>query len=247
MRQALSKRLFRPLISALSANGFVESLLSGGKKLVMRKARNVFYVVDDHPMMRDAIALMLRRLQPAAGIVEIDRLDKLAGAVERNGAADLICLDLNLPDTTGCLGVQAARREHPEVPIAVYSALPAADMEALCLSAGADIYIEKASDAAGLIKGLRSVLKSEQDKDDAPAAPAPESCARLTPRQVQLVQLIAEGLGNREMAERLEISEDTVKVHMWRLYRRIGVNSRTQALHYARTNGHLSNAVPSFA
>ena len=208
----------------------------------MRKARNVFYVVDDHPMMRDAIALMLRRLQPAAGIVEIDRLDKLAGAVERNGAADLICLDLNLPDTKGCDGVQAARREHPEVPIAVYSALPAVDMEALCLSAGANIYIEKASDAAGLIKGLRSVLKSEQDKDE--PATAPEAGARLTPRQVQLVQLIAEGLGNREMAERLEISEDTVKVHMWRLYRRIGVNSRTQALHYARTNGHLaSNAL----
>ncbi|MDM0035060.1 response regulator transcription factor [Variovorax sp. J22P271] len=213
----------------------------------MRKARNVFYVVDDHPMMRDAIALMLRRLQPAAGIIEIDRLDKLAGAVERNGAADLICLDLNLPDTKGCDGVEAARREHPEVPIAVYSALPAADMEALCLSAGADIYIEKASDAAGLIKGLRSVLKSEQDRDEAPAA-APESSASLTRRQVQLVQLIAEGLGNREMAERLEISEDTVKVHMWRLYRRIGVNSRTQALHYARTNGHLaSNALASVA
>ncbi|MDM0021643.1 LuxR C-terminal-related transcriptional regulator [Variovorax saccharolyticus] len=207
----------------------------------MRKARNVFYVVDDHPMMRDAIALMLRRLQPAAGIVEIDRLDKLAGAVERNGAADLICLDLNLPDTKGCAGVQTARREHPEVPIAVYSALPAADMEALCLSAGANIYIEKASDAAGLIKGLRSVLKTGDDKDEAPTA-APEAGARLTPRQVQLVQLIAEGLGNREMAERLEISEDTVKVHMWRLYRRIGVNSRTQALHYARTNGHLSGA-----
>lgn len=210
----------------------------------MRKARNVFYVVDDHPMMRNAIALMLRRLQPAAGIVEIDRLDKLAGAVERNGAADLICLDLNLPDAKGCAGVHAARREYPEVPIAVYSALPAADMEALCLSAGADIYIEKASDAAGLIKGLKSVLKTGEDKDDAPPAEA-ESSARLTPRQVQLVQLIAEGLGNREMAERLEISEDTVKVHMWRLYRRIGVNSRTQALHYARTNGHLSNVAVS--
>lgn len=212
----------------------------------MRKARNVFYVVDDHPMMRDAIALMLRRLQPAAGIVEIDRLDKLAGAVERNGAADLICLDLNLPDTKGCAGVQAARREHPEVPIAVYSALPAADMEALCLSAGADIYIEKASDAAGLIRGLKSVLKTGEDKDVASSA-EPESGTRLTPRQVQLVQLIAEGLGNREMAERLAISEDTVKVHMWRLYRRIGVNSRTQALHYARTNGHLSNAAASLA
>lgn len=213
----------------------------------MRKARNVFYVVDDHPMMRDAIALMLRRLRPAAGIVEIDRLDKLAGAVERNGAADLICLDLNLPDTKGCSGVQAVRRDHPEVPIAVYSALPAVDMEALCLAAGADIYIEKASDAAGLIKALKGLLETDSDPEDAPAAPALESGASLTKRQGQLVQLIAEGLGNREMAERLAISEDTVKVHMWRLYRRIGVNSRTQALHYARTNGHLSSAAASLA
>lgn len=207
----------------------------------MRKARNVLYVVDDHPMMRDAISLMLRRLRPAADIVELDRFGKLADAVERNGTPDLICLDLTLPDTTGSSGVEATRRAHPEVPLAVYSALPAADMEALCLSAGADIYIEKASDAAGLIRGLKSLLKDQPESEE-PAPAATEAQASLTRRQSQLVQMIAEGLGNREMAERLAISEDTVKVHMWRLYRRIGVNSRTQALHYARVNGHLSGA-----
>jgi DNA-binding NarL/FixJ family response regulator len=226
------------------AIGFAADSRAAKENRVMRKARNVFYVVDDHPMMRDAIALMLRRLRPAAAIVEIDRLERLAGAVERHGAVDLICLDLNLPDTSGCAGVRAARRGHPTAPIAVYSALSAADMEALCLSAGADIYIEKATDAAGLIRGLRSVLRADEE-EGAPApvsAAPPDGAAALTKRQGQLVQLLAEGLGNREMAERLAISEETVKVHMWRLYRRIGVNSRTQALHYARTHGHLSGA-----
>ncbi len=212
----------------------------------MRKARNVFYVVDDHPMMRDAIALMLRRLRPAANIIELDRFDKLADAVERHGTPDLLCLDLNLPDTTGSSGVSAARQAHPEGPIAVYSALPADDMQAMCLSAGADIYIEKAADAAGLIKALKSLLQDEPEDDQAaPCAAEPQ--ASLTKRQSQLVKMIAEGLGNRDMAERLEISEDTVKVHMWRLYRRIGVNSRTQALHYARVNGHLPGAASGVA
>jgi len=69
----------------------------------------------------------------------------------------------------------------------------------------------------------------------------------MTKRQRQLVQLLNEGLGNREMAQRLEISEDTVKVHMWRLYKRIGVSSRTQALHYARTNGLLGRQADEFS
>ncbi|WP_353506601.1 response regulator transcription factor [Variovorax flavidus] len=196
------------------------------------------YVIDDHPLMRDAVSMVLRRVRPAANIVELDRLSRLGDAVVKHGVPDLVCLDLNLPDTSGCSGVIAVKQSFSSVPLAVYSASPAADMEAQCLAHGADIYIDKASGATQLASSLRALLveevESDTDSDEAPA-----SGGQLTKRQRQLVQLLNEGLGNREMAQRLEISEDTVKVHMWRLYKRIGVSSRTQALHYARTKGLL--------
>jgi len=204
------------------------------------------YVIDDHLLMRDAVSMVLRRVRPAANIVELDRLSRLDGAVVKHGAPDLVCLDLNLPDTTGCSGVIAVKQCFSDVPLAVYSASPAADMEAQCLAHGADIYIDKASGATQLTSSLRALLVDQVDSD-ADGNEAPASGGSMTKRQRQLVQLLNEGLGNREMAQRLEISEDTVKVHMWRLYKRIGVSSRTQALHYARTNGLLGRQADEFS
>lgn len=206
------------------------------------------YVIDDHPLIRDAVSMVLRRLRPAANIVELDRLSRLDAAVIKHGPPDLICLDLNLPDTNGCLGVIEVKRSYGAARLAIYSASPAEDMEAECRAHGADIYVDKATGAAQLAASLRALLasgaagaKEADGASSAPPAPAtPTSPGALTARQQQLVNLLDEGLGNREMASRLGISEETVKVHMWRLYRRLNVNSRTQALHFARTNGWLS-------
>lgn len=196
---------------------------------------NVF-VIDDHPMMREAIVMVFRRLRPAANLVELDRLDALGAAVKRVGPPDLICLDLNLPDTHGDSGVLAVKAAYPLVPLAVYSASPAEDMEALCIGAGADIYIEKAAGAPELMAALKGLLQADEDDDDVPVA----ANTKLSKRQTELIGLLSRGLSNREMAEELAISEHTIKVHLWRLFRRIGVGSRTQALHWARTSGLLA-------
>ncbi len=193
------------------------------------------YVIDDHPLMRDAIVMVLRRLRPAENIVELERLDKLASAVKQHGAPDLFCLDLKLPDTTGVSGVIAVKQSYPAVPIAVYSASPAADMEEACIEAGADTYIEKSASSAELTAALRGLLMADPDAEE----PALVS-GKLSKRQTQLIAMLDKGMSNRDIATDLEISEHTVKVHLWRLFRRLGVKSRTQALHYARTNGLLS-------
>ena len=61
-------------------------------------------------------------------------------------------------------------------------------------------------------------------------------------RQTQLIAMLDKGMSNRDIATELEISEHTVKVHLWRLFRRLGVKSRTQALHHARNHGLLSTS-----
>lgn len=195
------------------------------------------YVIDDHPLMRDAIVMVLRRLRPAENIVELERLDKLSSAVRQHGTPDLFCLDLKLPDTTGCSGVIAVKQAYPAVPIAVYSASPATDMEEACIEAGADTYIEKSASSAELTAALRGLLMAaDPEAEEASMA----SSSKLSKRQTQLIAMLDKGMSNRDIATELEISEHTVKVHLWRLFRRLGVKSRTQALHYARTNGLLS-------
>jgi DNA-binding NarL/FixJ family response regulator len=197
------------------------------------------YVIDDHPLMRDAIVMVLRRLRPAENIVELERLDKLTNAVKQHGMPDLFCLDLKLPDTTGCSGVIAVKQIYPDVPIAVYSASPAADMEEACIEAGADTYIEKSASSAELTAVLRGLLMADAEAEESVAASANN---KLSKRQTQLIAMLDKGMSNRDIATELEISEHTVKVHLWRLFRRLGVKSRTQALHHARNHGLLSTS-----
>ncbi|MBB1604830.1 LuxR C-terminal-related transcriptional regulator [Variovorax sp. UMC13] len=197
------------------------------------------YVIDDHPLMRDAIVMVLRRLRPAENIVELERLDKLTNAVKQHGMPDLFCLDLKLPDTTGCSGVIAVKQIYPDVPIAVYSASPAADMEEACIEAGADTYIEKSASSAELAAVLRGLLMADAEAEESLAA---STSSKLSKRQTQLIAMLDKGMSNRDIAAELEISEHTVKVHLWRLFRRLGVKSRTQALHHARNHGLLSTS-----
>ena len=195
------------------------------------------YVIDDHPLMRDAIVMVLRRLRPAENIVELDRLERLTNSVKQHGVPKLLCLDLKLPDTTGCSGVIAVKQTYPGVPVAVYSASPAADMEEACVEAGADIYIEKSAGSSELASALRGLLNADADGEEPETTALP---GKLSKRQTQLIAMLDQGLSNRDIATQLEVSEHTVKVHLWRLFRRLGVKSRTQALHHARSHGLLS-------
>jgi DNA-binding NarL/FixJ family response regulator len=192
------------------------------------------YVIDDHPLMREAVVMLLRRMRPGAEVVELDRLGGIEAAVKQHGAPDLITLDLKLPDTTGTSGVHELKKRFPETPLAVLSASPAPDAEEACIEAGADIYIEKSSGGQEIGNALRALLSADGQFEE--LAPTDN---KLSKRQKQLIVMLDRGLSNREIADELGISEHTVKVHLWRLFRRLGVKSRTQTIHYARTHGLL--------
>lgn len=200
------------------------------------------YVVDDHPLIRDAVAMVLRRLRAGQQIVELDRLDKLVSAVATHGQPGLIVLDLNLPDTAGASGVYDVRRRFSKVPFAVYSASPAADYERICLAAGADIYIEKDAGIGELSTALRALLVADEQPFDIDSGTGELTPVhKLSKRQKQLIIMLEQGLSNKEMALELCISEHTVKVHLWRLFRKLDVKSRMQAIHFARANGLLQS------
>lgn len=195
----------------------------------------VIFVVDDHPLMREAIAMLVRRLSPNAAVVELGRIAVIAQAIEKHGTPQLICLDLKLPDTHGVSGIRELKQTYPNVPVLVLTASPASDYEDLAMEAGADAFVEKSAGATEITNMLKAFLTPEVDVE----ADTPTSVGKLSKRQKQLLILLDKGLSNRDIAENLQISEHTVKVHLWRLFRRLNVKSRSQASHLARTQGLL--------
>ncbi|MGH8821119.1 MAG: response regulator transcription factor [Rhodoferax sp.] len=193
------------------------------------------YIIDDHPLMREAVVMLLRRYHAGANVVELNRLGGIEEAIRKHGEPELFCLDLKLPDTVGVSGIIELKKRYPKTPLAVLSASPADEVEEQCLEAGADVYIEKSSGANEIGSALNALLIPESTFED--SAPTDN---KLSKRQKQLIVMLDRGLSNREIADELGISEHTVKVHLWRLFRRLGVKSRTQAVHFARTHGILA-------
>ena len=191
------------------------------------------FVVDDHPLMREAVVMLLKRISPEASVFEFDRLGPVAEKAQEVGQPDMLCLDLKLPDTHGVSGVREMRALFPHVPIVVLSASPATDFEDLSLDAGADVYLEKSSGATHLTQALRALVSPDSETQDGKTP----SAEKLSRRQRELLKLLERGLSNKELAEIMEISEHTVKVHLWRLFRRLSVKNRSQAVHWARSRG----------
>jgi len=196
------------------------------------------YVIEDHPLMRDALTMLIHRVRPGLKVVPVPKMNVLETSVEKNGPPELFCLDLQLPDTLGLSGIHTIKAKYPDVSLAVVTSSDAGEFEERCLEAGADSFIEKSSNPNHIIQALKDLLISEEELAQEGAVPA-HVPTKLSKRQKQLILMLDQGLSNRDIAEKLSISEHTVKVHFWRLFRRLGVNSRTQALHFARTNGWL--------
>ena len=195
------------------------------------------YVIDDHPMVRQMIGMLLRRLRPASKVVELEKYSELQAALIKNGEPELFVLDLLLPGVKGATAISDVKKMYPDIPLVVLSAMPSGEARDACLEAGADLYIEKSTDTAEISVAIQDILKSDDDEVDADAVVVGD--IKLSKRQKQLILMLDRGLSNRDIAAELNISEHTVKVHLWRLFRRLGVKSRTQTLHFARTHGLL--------
>lgn len=191
------------------------------------------FVIDDHPLMREALVMLIRRLNSKVAVTELDRLADVWPATQAYGVPTLFCLDLKLPDTEGVSGIHELKQQFPDVPVVVLSAAPAQEYEDQSIEAGADTYVQKSAGAVEIANVLRVFLNGDLEPE--PSAPT----EKLSKRQKQLLVMINKGQSNRDIAEELQISEHTVKVHLWRLFRRLNVKNRSQASHLARTQGLL--------
>jgi DNA-binding NarL/FixJ family response regulator len=197
-----------------------------------------FIIVDDHPLFRGALSQALQASFENAQVQEAGSLDELTDRLTAGGDIDLILLDLTMPGVHGVSGLLYLRAQHPEVPVAIVSASDDAGTIRHCLDCGASGFIPKSQPVERIREAIRSIMEGEiwlpPDVDlSQPVGEATELVARLstlTPQQVRVLMMLGEGLLNKQIAFKLNVSEATVKAHVSAILQKLGVDSRTQAV-----------------
>lgn len=191
-------------------------------------------IVDDHPLFRDALAVALRGAYPSA---EPMFAGSLAEALSRLDAlpCDLVLLDLNLGDTHDFEGLTRLKTRRPGLPIVVVSATDAPHAVQTARDLGASGYLPKSLSLEDLSAALATTLDGGEWFPELPGVTgtdisAARRIASLTPAQRRVLDGLANGLLNKQIAHEMDISVATVKAHMTAIFRKLGVLNRTQAL-----------------
>ncbi|WP_341706890.1 response regulator transcription factor [Halopseudomonas sp.] len=200
-------------------------------------------LIDDHQIYLDGLTLTLGSLCEG---VQLDHARNAAEALQqvREHPYDLILLDLQLPDSSGLALMQKLRAADAMVPIAILTASnSASDLEA-ALQLGAAGFISKTTDGKTLLDAVTQLLYGAQIViGDESLSVDRQSNARevgITPRQLEILDLLAEGLPNKVICQRLSLSEDTVKTHLKALFSSLNCHNRTECVTHARKLGLVS-------
>jgi DNA-binding NarL/FixJ family response regulator len=198
-------------------------------------------VVDDHEVVRQGLAALLGATGDLECVGTVSDGDQVLGEVDRS-AADVVVLDLSMPDPDGASVIRALRRAGRSVRVLVLSSFQEPERVLEAMQAGADGYLLKDARAEWILDGVRAVA--------AGGAPIDPSVARflltdlrqhagvdgLTDRGREVLELVRQGLPNKSIARRLQITERTVKAHVTNILLRLGVSDRTQAALLAERN-----------
>lgn len=200
-------------------------------------------VADDHELMRAALRLLLT---PAAGL---DVVGEAAGGADVlplvvASDPDVVVLDLHMPGLDALQCVEQLATNHPGVRVVVLSAVDDRDTIEAALRRGAAAYILKSIDPLDLAAAIRQAVEGSVFQPGpllADSRPRAAQAAGLSEKEAQVLAELSKGRSNREIAETLWLSEQTIKFHLRKIYRKLGVANRTEALRLALER-HLVDA-----
>ncbi|MDI1253177.1 response regulator transcription factor [Thermomonas sp.] len=198
-------------------------------------------IADDHPLFRAALRQAACDALGDVELFEAGNLDAVLATLDTQPQIDLVLLDLHMPGNHGLAGLAAVRAQYPGVAVIVVSANDDPRVVRRALDHGAAGYLPKSSGLDELRDAIRTVLacqtwlpaalratvsRAQSSPGDAALA---SRLARLSPQQFRVLTLVAEGLLNKQIADRLDVQERTVKAHLSAIFERLEVRNRTQA------------------
>lgn len=194
--------------------------------------------VDDHSIVRDGITFIIAR-QPDMTVVGSATTADEAVGMFRHHRPDITLMDLRLRGSSGTDAIEAIRREYPDARIIVLTMYDGDEDIYRALKAGAATYLLKDTLSDDLIRVVREVHSGKRPVHPYVEARLAERSSHptLTPREVEVMELIMRGLRNKEIAPLLGISELTVQVHVKSIFAKLQVNDRTRAVQVALRRG----------
>ncbi len=218
-----------------------------------------FLIVDDHPLFAEGLRHVLTRLslRPRVSIAKdaAEALEKVTSGVKY----ELILVDLHLPGLDGLGFIRALHKQNILSPIAVISATNDIQLIKHAMSEGAMGYIPKSAGANDIMDGVKTVMSGSvyvpdyimsqinQNNSIRPSSSTQAMSLGISPRQLDVLGLIHEGLSNKQIAQQLTISESTVKSHVAALLQVFAVNNRTACIKEAIRLGVLSDEMSGSA
>jgi DNA-binding NarL/FixJ family response regulator len=199
-----------------------------------------FLIVEDHPLYAEALGLSICDRMSDVRISHTTTLAEAKTVLQHEGEFDLVLLDLWLPDTHGYDGLIELRRLFPKLPIVIVSAFANQNVVEKAIVCGAAGFIPKSASKEALLQGINIVLAGEVT---APSGCFPTNSVAsleatalthrlksLTRQQLRVLQMLCQGLLNKQIAFELDVGETTVKAHISEVFRKLSVCSRTQAV-----------------
>lgn len=199
-------------------------------------------IADDHAIMREGLAMLM---ETRSDIEVVGQACNGAEAVDmaRSESADVVLMDISMPVLDGVTATRRLYEEAPDVAVVMLTTFADSRKVMDSLEAGAVGYLMKDSAPGDVLAGVVAAADGGSPLDPRVARalveaqrrdPAPHADATLTAKQTEVLTLVSEGLSNRLIARRLDISEKTVKSHLTTIYALLGVSDRVQAAVWAQ-------------
>lgn len=234
MRMTPQGELFPCIRSIMAKSGYEAILLPS-------MLSSKILLIDDHSLFRTGLRALI-----CNGLQDVSVLE--AASLEETMRVDLtdihlILLDIKLQGLNGLEGIALLKRKWPETPVLVLSADDAPETAQLARERGARSFISKGDTADNILAAILSVLRGEADDAEMPAQQMQEKTRAnaakplLTPRQYEVLDLVCQGLSNKLIARRLDLSENTVRCHVQVVLTTLQVSNRSEAAFAARRKG----------
>jgi RNA polymerase sigma factor (sigma-70 family) len=208
----------------------------------MARERIKILIVDDHPVFRDGLRQCLEHRKELQVLAAVGHGEEMWKAIRAHGRPQIVLMDIEMPGDSGIALTKALAAKHPDVRVVMLSAFSDTERVFSALKAGAVGYllkntapdeiratVERAAAGEPMLSGEiagRVLREFEREREDQRFR---DQLADLTPREEEILRLVATGESNKEIGGRLFISEQTVKNHVASIFRKLHVNDRTKA------------------